>query len=319
MNIALDFCSRKVSGVIYLVSCACLLVGLILAGVPLPAQAAEKESDNVKSESSALLSTCDKPSDWGQTTRVKNPQNPTKEWTFTIDEPMADVTLGFFYYQDYDQSGCPFDCSTGECQTDEGGQGETPLGIFYVVDGKEGANRGTKKLEGRLTKGTYKVTFTASGHPGSINVGLNVRSNPLPPPTLIATDTPTPTVITPTETEVPPTDTPTFTPTTTEVTPTDTPTNTATVTPTPTDAPGPKTKTPPPKEPPTATPTRKPPATLPPPTAISGSPSPQVLIPVTGISNQESGVNGWILIATGIGLFGLGLAFYGISIRYKQE
>ena len=316
MNIILDFCSRKISGLSFLVSSAYLLVGLILASVSLPVQAAEKETDSVKSESSALLSTCDIPSDWDQTTRVKNPQNPTKEWNFTIDDPTADVTLGFFYYQDYDQSGCPFDCSTGECQTDEGGKGETPLGIFVVTDGKEGANRGTKKLEGRLTKGTYKVTFTASGHPGSINVGLNVRSNPVPPPTLIATDTPTQTVIVPTETEVPPTDTPTFTPTTTEITPTTPPS----VTDTPTDTPIPTTKTPPPKEPPTATPTRKPPATLAPPTAISGSPSPQVLIPVTGISNREPAATlGWILIPLGVGLIGLGLAFYGISIRYKQE
>ena len=314
MNIILDYRSRKISGVSYLVSCAYLLVGFILAGIPFPAQAAEKGSDSAKPVSSALLSTCDIPGDWDQTTRVKNPQNPTKEWKFTIDDPLADVTLNFFYYQDYDKSGCPFDCSTGECQSDEGGKGESPLGIFYVVDGVEGANRGTKKLEGRLTSGTYRVVFTASGHPGSINVGLSVRSNPVPTPTRAPTDTPTPTEIPQTATETPPADTATPTPTGTISTPTE-----PAVTPTPTNTPVPGTKTPSPTEPPTATPTRKPPATLPPPTAFPGSPSPHILIPVTGVSNQASGLNGWILITLGIGLLGIGIAFYGIMIHNNQE
>jgi hypothetical protein len=315
MNFPLVFFSRKIGSVVFRVSSACILAGLILAGLYLPAQAAEKENYNPQSDALEQLSTCDKPNDWGQTVRVKNPQKPTKTWTFTISDPLADVTLGFFYYQDYDRSGCPFDCTTGDCQSDEGGKGETPLGKFYVVDGKEGANRGVKKLEGRLTEGAYQVTFTASGYPGSINVGLNVRSDPVPTPTPLPTDPPTPTEITPTATEIPPTDTPTAT----QVTPTNTPTDPPTATATPTDNPVPKTKTPPPKKPPTPTPTRKPPATLPPPTAFPGSPSPQVLIPVTGLTNQTSGIESMILIPMGIGVLGLGIAFYGILIRYKRE
>jgi hypothetical protein len=46
-----------------------------------------------------------------------------------------------------------------------------------------------------------------------------------------------------------------------------------------------------------------------------------VLIPVTGgrISGQGSGINGWLVIPLGIGVFGLGIAFYGIATRLKQE
>jgi hypothetical protein len=44
-----------------------------------------------------------------------------------------------------------------------------------------------------------------------------------------------------------------------------------------------------------------------------------VLIPVTGLANQTSGALGWILIPMGIGVLGLGIAFYGILIRYKRE
>jgi hypothetical protein len=311
MNIKSNFFKWNISSVGF---CSFLLTVLIIAGIHQPVKAAEIDNNSIQSESIEQLTSCDKPGDWSQTTRVKNPQNPTKEWKFTIDDPLADVTLKFFYYQDYDKSGCPFDCTTGECQSDEGGKGKSPLGMFYVVDGKEGANRGTKKLEGRLTNGTYKVVFTASGHPGSINVGLNVRSDPVPTPTMVPTDTPTPTEIPPTTTETPPADTATPTPSGTVSTPTE-----PVVTPTPTNTPVPETKTPPPKESPTATPTRKPPSTLPPPTAIPGSPSPHILIPVTGVSNQESGLIGWILIPLGIGLLGVGITFYGIIIRHNQE
>ena len=130
---------------------------------------------------------CDPPSDWSQTVLLMNPGNPTTEWTFDVAEPVMNVTLVFFYYQDYDIFGCPLDCSMGQCQTDETGNGKSPLGEFFVLDGNEGANRGTKKLEGHLTKGTYKVIFTTTS--GSINVGLNVRAEPEPIPSL----TPTPT------------------------------------------------------------------------------------------------------------------------------
>jgi hypothetical protein len=133
-------------------------------------------------------------------------------------------------------------------------------------------------------------------------------------PTATPTDT-----ATPTETATPIATDPivTFTPTETELPPTDTPTATATIplpeNPTPTgtqDKPAPtKVK-------------RTPPATLPPPTPLPGSSTPMVLIPVTGArtagQNQGSGINGWLVIPLGIGVFGLGIAFYGIATRLKQ-
>lgn len=139
-------------------------------------------------------------------------------------------------------------------------------------------------------------------------------------PTSTPTDTATPIVpdpivtLTPTETHTPTvTDTPETPP------PTDIPTTTAT-TPAPLESPTPSAT----KEGPAPTETevkRTPPATLPPPTPLPGSSTPLVLIPVTGAmttAGQNQG-NGWLLIPLGIGVFGLGIAFYGIATRLKQE
>jgi hypothetical protein len=269
---------------------ACLIAGLFLTVLYSPAFAAQEVSPYVASDAQQELA-CTPPNDWSQTTRVKNPENPTKEWTFSVDEPQMTVSLILFYYQDYDKAGCPFDCSQGDCQTDEAGFAETPLGGINVLDGKEGANRGVKKLEGLLEKGTYRVTFTATGNPGSINVGLVVRQTSLPTATPLPTNTPTSTPIIPTATN--------------------TPTATATK------------SAPPPVEGPTPTPRkpkRTPPATLPPPTPFPGSPPPQALIPQTGTSHSLAlGANMWLIIPFSIGLLGLGIAFYGIITRLKED
>ena len=118
---------------------------------------------------------CTPPNDWGQTTRLKVPDKPSKQWSFTVDEPEMVVTLVFFYYQDYSKAGCAYDCSTGECQTDETGHGQSPFGEFSVMDGKEGANRGSKQsigtpgtrnLPGDLY-GKWKSRITQRGFEGS--------------------------------------------------------------------------------------------------------------------------------------------------------
>lgn len=263
---------------------ACLFAGMLVVLPGSPAQAAKNDLSSAQEE------TCTPPNDWAQTTRVKNPEKPTKQWTFTVDNPEMLVSLTFFYYQDYSIPGCPYDCSQGDCQTDETGNGTTPLGDFTVVDGKLGANRGSKRFEGRLPQGTYQVSFTANGNPGSLNVGLNVRQSTVPTATLFPTNTPLPTTPPPTAT-LPPT-----------VTPTE-----------------PARTQPPAKNPtpsPTPRPGRTPPATLPPPTPFPGSPAPQVLIPQTGL---VPGANALVLLPLGIGLIGLGIAFYGITKRLKAK
>lgn len=277
--------NKIITNRVFLILGACLLAGLFLTLSNSPVYASQ-ESTSGPASIAEQESSCTPPNDWAQTTRVKNPEKPTKQWTFTVDQPEMLVSLSFFYYQDYSKAGCPYDCSTGGCQTDETGNGKTPLGDFAVADGKEGANRGSKKFEGRLAQGSYQVTFTANGDPGSINVGLNVRQNSVPTATPFPTNTPVPTAtpVTPTATEI----------------------------------------TPPPVENPTPTPTTKPkrtpPATLPPPTPFPGSPPPQALIPQTGsVPGLVSGANVLTFIPLGFGLIGLAIAFYGIVTRLKGK
>lgn len=258
---------------------SCILVALSLILLHYPAHAAQTAVAGDQLETA-----CTPPDDWGQTTRLKVPDNPTKQWSFNVDQPEMMVNLVFFYYQDYDKAGCPFDCSLGDCQTDETGHGETPFGSFSVMDGKEGANRGSKLFGGRLTQGTYQVTFTANGDPGSINVGLHIRQEAVP---------------TATPTQVPTQVTPSITPEPTTITPQ--PEDTATPTP-------------------TSRPKRTPPATLPPPTPFPGSPPPQALIPQTGFELGEgSSMLLLIVISLGIGMLGLGITFYSIAKRLRRE
>jgi hypothetical protein len=263
---------------LYFLIASCLVALIALTLLPSPASAAltETGSDQHTAQSDPA---CEPPGDWGQTTRLKVPDKPSKQWSFTVDEPEMVVNLVFFYYQDYSKVGCPYDCSTGECQSDESGKGESPFGEFSVMDGKEGANRGTKKLSGRLGQGTYQVTFTANGNPGSLNVGLRVQQEAVPTPTPTNT---VPSGITPTATNTP-------------------------VTPQPVDTATPTTK-----------PKRTPPATLPPPTPFPGSPAPQALIPQTGFElGQASNALLLVLVTFGLGIVGLGITFYGISKRLK--
>ena len=273
-----------------LIAC-CILVALVLM-LPTPASAAQ-DLTNGEWQTAQTEPICTPPNDWGQTSRRTVPDKPTKQWSFTVDEPEMVVSLVFFYYQDYSKAGCPYDCSTGECQTDEAGHGETPFGGFSVLDGKEGANRGTKKFEGRLAQGTYQVTFTANGNPGSINVGLQVRQEAVPTATTPPPNTPIPSGITPTATSTPKTPSPTI------LTPE--PVDTATPTP-------------------TTKPKRTPPATLPPPTPFPGSPAPQALIPQTGFElGQNSSALILVLLPLSIGVIGLGITFYGIAKRLKED
>jgi hypothetical protein len=282
--------STKSQNYFYILIACCILVVLML--LPTPVSAAQ-DLANGDWQTAQTEPICTPPNDWGQTTRVKVPDKPTKQWSFTVDEPEMVVSLVFFYYQDYSKAGCPYDCSTGECQTDEAGHGETPFGGFSVLDGKEGANRGTKKFEGRLAQGTYQVTFTANGNPGSINVGLQVRQEAVPTATTPPPNTPTPSGITPTATSTPKTPSPTI------LTPE--PVDTATPTP-------------------TTKPKRTPPATLPPPTPFPGSPAPQALIPQTGIElGQNSSALILVLLPLSIGVIGLGITFYGIAKRLKED
>ncbi len=279
MKIRFAFVSGKYSNKIRFLLCACMMAGLFLVLHNSAAYAVQDLSPGVALEAEEELA-CTPPNDWAQTTRLKNPEHPSKQWAFTVDEPQMDVSLIFFYYQDYTKAGCPYTCGSGDCQADETGKGESPLGGFNVLDGKLGGNRGVKKLEGLLAKGTYQVTFTANGDPGSLNVGLVVRQESVPTATTSPTNTPAPTAIIPTATN-----------------------------------------TPPPVESPTPTkPTRTPPATLAPPTPFPGSPPPQALIPQTGIGDGLAfGVKMWLIIPFGIGMLGLGIAFYGIATRLKRE
>jgi hypothetical protein len=289
MPVKYCFTSKTILRSIFLFLGAFALVGLFTASLFSPAQAAQ--GDNLLH---SLELTCSPPNDWNQTARLKNPQKPTKEWTFSVDGSEMNVRLVFFYYQDYDRSGCPYECSTGDCQTDEVGKGSSPLGNIVVIDGKEGANRGVKQLEGSLPRGTYKVVFTANGDPGSLNIGLQVHQESLPTETPAPTNTPIPTAIIPTAT-----------PTPTEPEPTSSPTK-----------PGLPEKSPTPTDP-----KRTPPATLPPPTPFPGSATPMILIPETGAGlsthNEGIGFNGWLLVPLGIGFIGIGLVFYGIATRLK--
>jgi len=279
-----DSRSDKQTNYVRILIAGCILIALVLMLMPTPAYAAQDLASGDR-QSAQTDPTCTPPNDWGQTTRLKVPDKPSKQWTFTVDEPEMVVTLVFFYYQDYSKPGCPYDCSTGECQTDETGNGETPFGGFSVLDGKEGANRGSKQFSGRLTKGTYQVTFTANGNPGSLNVGLKVQQKAVPTP--IPTNTATP--ITPTATNTPVTPEPTI------------------ITPEPVDTATPTTK-----------PKRTPPATLPPPTPFPGSPPPQVLIPQTGFElGQASNVLLMVLVTLGLGIVGLGFTFYGVRKRLE--
>jgi hypothetical protein len=278
---------------------------------------------------------CTAPPDWDQTIRLYYQRQITREWTFDVEEPEMDVELEFFYYQDYNPEGCPFDCSTGDCQTDETGQGTSPFGDFVVGDGTEGFNSGTVQQSGRLPQGSYTAAFSVTGH-GSINIGLRIYKKSVPPTPIptetatpaqtelppVSTENPTPTATsTPIDNVSPPvgiTATPTSTPETpTGVTPTATPTEL--VNPPVANSPTPTSTSEDQGQPPRPRKTPTPPPTLPAPSAATPSGQSSVLIPVTGgdlaaLNAQNDLVQG-LFLKLGAALLGLALVFHGISIR----
>lgn len=191
--------SKKMAALSYIIGVGSLIVGILLSIIHLPASAAATyDESQATATSSGSASTCTAPDGWDKTIRLFYSQTASTQWTFDVEEPEMDIVLQFFYFQDYDRQGCPFDCTTGACQPDEIGKGQSPFGRFTITDGKLGNNDGVIKQQGRLKQGTYQADFHVTGH-GSINIGLRVSKK-----AVTATST-----AEPTETEVPPTDMPT--------------------------------------------------------------------------------------------------------------
>ena len=288
-----------------------LLVGILLLITHMPGSAASPdEVGSSEPLAPRQASTCTPPNDWGETVRLHTTGRTSMAWTFEVDEPAMDVTLEFFYYQDYDLVGCPYDCSTGPCQLDEVGAGESPLGEFRIEDGKEGAEAGVIQQVGRLEEGIYQASFQITAR-GSINIGLRVQKLPVPTATPEQEITQTP-VSEATPTEIEPTATSTAT--ATDSPPTATPTETSLPpTPTPTD------------QVLSLTPTRtsRSPATLPPPTLLPGMTQTPALIPVTGADftsgSAQPELYRDLLINLGIGILGLGFILRGIYNRRKND
>jgi hypothetical protein len=342
MRRQIDILIKKIAKTSTLLGSAFVLVGMLSSIVHLPAEAAGDSQEISSGETESKLQACTPPDGWDQTVRLYYTKTASKEWNFEVSEPEMDVVLTIFYFQDHDSRGCPFDCSAGDCQTDETGLVETPLGSKEISDGQLGASSGSEKLEGRLSQGSYSVVVSVTGQ-GSINVGLKVKTASVP----IDTAEPEPT-----DTQIP-----TFTPTATEITSTPTPITEDVMTPTPTEeitaAPpkpnitatptatgtGEPTVLPPvpsgtPGEPgatPTATsnppknekPTNTPPPTFAPPTPPANVTQAPALIPVTGADLSVQGNNSnfykQLMLRAGIGLLGLGLVFHGIAAGLSRK
>ena len=337
---------RKFARMSYGVAGACLAAGIILSLMMTPASAAVSADADTPGAGTPAVSdeVCSPPGDWDQTVRLFYTKKTSMEWHFEVDEPEMDVELEWFWYQDYDDYGCPFDCTTGKCQSVEIGEGESPFGTFIVEDGKLGADGGKERQSGRLTQGTYTASFHVTGH-GSINIGLKVHRSSVPTNTPVPTDTNTPMpTATPADTSTPaPSETPaaTETPNETPLTPSPTFTQTTPGTPqppVPTSTGTPVIEPPEPSATPSVTPptetsvpiptatqvsTEEPPeptkvSTLPPPEPPSGATSVPKLIPVTGAGLRHGGLSlpeiyQRILLNIGIGLLGLGLLFHGLG------
>jgi hypothetical protein len=331
----------------YLFGAVALVASISLALVYRPALAQEGEQpQELEQTPTSVAPACSPPGDWGRTVRLFYLRQTTTDWTIEVDDPEMEVTLEFFYYQDYDPSGCPFDCVTHDCQLDEVGTISSPFGEAAVEDNTAGGNRDTVRQSGILTQGTYRATFTLTGQ-SSINIGLKVHKRAVPTPTLVPPATATPTFTpTPTEDVLPPLATATNTP----VVPGDTATPTVTSTPAagqppvnPTatataTSPSAPTET---SQPPvgiTATPTEivsgpRPrntatatlPATLAPPAGPVQTGQPSVLIPNTGadfslkqaLVTDSIAVSQRVLGKLAVALLGLALIFHGLNSRLK--
>lgn len=362
MNTLVMTLLKKLMALGYILGIASLIVGLSVATGALPANAAtaqetasieppveetasieppveETASIEPPVEETATLDTptpeilaCSPPGNWGQTVRLYYKSRTQREWTFQVDEPEMDVTLQFFYYQDYNPDGCPFDCSTGDCQTDEIGEGESPFGSFSVADGQEGASDGTERQHGRLTQGTYTASFHVTGS-GSINIGLKVHKKSVPPtptalpPTPVVTEAPPAATPVVTEEVLPPLPTATNPPVVTEAVPPATeeaPTATPVeginppvevVTETPTEAN--------PANPPAKEKTPKPPATLAAPSIPTTPGNPAVLVPETGADLASLGMGEalgkQLFLKLGLALVGIAFVLQGISRRFRPR
>jgi hypothetical protein len=329
----------------YFLGVICLIVGVLLTIFHYPVRAAEPLHAENSQGSLQQQAACSVPPDWNQTVRLFYQRQITQEWTFDVEEAEMDVDLEFFYYQDRERDGCPFDCSAGDCQLDEIGEGTSPFGEFTVEDGIEGANSGSIRQSGRLPQGSYTASFSVTGK-GSINIGLRIKMESVPlPPADTATPTPTQETATPTQVVLPPvptatntlppveatptenvtspapTQTPTSTPETpTGITPTATPTNSVLPPvdsgPTPTATPIDEVRPPRPKK------TATPPATLPPPSAPTQSGQPPILVPVTGgdlaAGDLQSGLVQSVFMKLGAALLGLALVLHRIRIYGKS-
>jgi hypothetical protein len=340
--------SRLFAIFLYALGGSSLLAGVLLPSVGQAAMAAGNGNPAQPQATPTLA--CTPPNDWGQTQRIIIPDRPSREWSFEIAEPEMDVTLEFFYYQDYSRDGCPYDCSTDHCQSMETGSGSSPFGSFHIEDGIRQPNSASIRQSGRLNQGSYTAIYRADNQ-YSLNIGLRVHrravatNTPLPLPTNTPTATQPPS---PTPTTEP---SPTATPTATAVVPgTSVPTASATATatntpqgqmpsPTSTSTPGQTQPTVVPSETATAEPTEEPsntprvpaesptrtprppsppanpPATLPPPALVT----PNVIIPVTGadLVEQRLQLLENLLIKMGLGLIGVGLMVYGIGKRIR--
>ena len=336
----------------YLLGSASMLLGIGLSIVYQPANAASIEKAPALFDANAQNGdACIAPNIWDQTVRLYyRPAGGTvqsKTWTFEVKEPEMDVTLEWFWYQDYQKDGCPKDCSTDpNCQTDEIASVTSPLGDFDIEDGVIGPASDKNKLSGRLSQGEYTVTAKPTGK-GSINIRMEVTMHL--PPTAVPIDTSTPTATataTATATETPanppaPSPSPSPSPTATStsvvnppILPSPTPTATSTEAPpvgpspsptltgtavvNPPQAPSP---TPTERERPSKTPTPTTVATLPPPSNPSGT-QPSVLIPVTGADLTKKGPGGIdqkLFLNFGISLLGLGLILHGLGNHFRKH
>ena len=211
-----------------------LIVGLLLSLLSAPARAAGSDDSvaSLQDPNPTDVPACTPPDKWDQTVRAKD--GGVVSWNVGVKEDGSTLRLKFFWFQDYDKQGCPYDCNTGGCQDHETGTIEALGESYEVTDPGLGPNEDsvTFKFEG-MHAGTYVVTFTHNGNGHSINIGLESDSwaeptdTPPPPPTDSPTETSTPTqtILPPTETNMP-SATSTFTPTATGTQPTATATET---------------------------------------------------------------------------------------------
>jgi hypothetical protein len=98
-----------------------LIAGLLLSLLSVPARAAGSDDDVISSQDPepTEVPACTPTDKWYKTVRAKDGR--LVNWRVRVKEDHTNLRLKFFWYQDYSKEGCPFDCSTGECQDHETG------------------------------------------------------------------------------------------------------------------------------------------------------------------------------------------------------